>query len=127
MWQSGIVAKWRLSENRAKLACALPSVCHFDVSEWRILKGREIRNLLWEIADAERLISSCSDCEWAVALSIGLFQSLPSTVVVAERLVQQHQVEVVGLQLAQTLVDTRFVFHIFPFRTYSTNIQLFFL
>ena len=30
MWQSGIVAKWRLSENRAKLACAMPSVSHFD-------------------------------------------------------------------------------------------------
>ena len=30
MWQSGVVAKWRLSENRAKLACAMPSVSHFD-------------------------------------------------------------------------------------------------
>ena len=30
MWQSGIVAKWRLSENRAKLACAMPSVSQFD-------------------------------------------------------------------------------------------------
>ena len=37
------------------------------VAKWRIWREREIRNLLWEIADAERLDGFCSDCEWAVA------------------------------------------------------------
>ena len=67
MWQSGIVAKWRLSENRAKLACALPSVSHFDDVRVAFSKKEKSATSYEEIADTERLTSFCSDCEWAVA------------------------------------------------------------
>ena len=54
MWQSGIVAKWRLSENRAKLACAMPSVSHFDDVRVALSKKEKSATSCVEIADAER-------------------------------------------------------------------------
>ena len=44
------------------------NVTKSKVTKSRFMKKRNPQPLVWEIADAERLTSFCSDCEWAVAL-----------------------------------------------------------
>ena len=88
----------KLIHEFACLMLLVEYVGFYLVYHWRNLHvGRKIHQMVREeVAHADGTKLACL---------VSLFQVSIGSVAVAERLVQEHQVDVVGLQFAQTLID----------------------